>query len=301
MKFLSTLLLFFIFAVPSLAAEYSVGVSPPFIDLGTVGKGSSNLVKFYIVTVSPDPLTVRLSSEPGNTEYLKAKGLNHLLSNFSMESAHSWVTFFSNPVELLPTDTNVGFGIKGAREIKFLLSIPSNAEPGYRLISIRPTPLVSPSDSGTVGAQIVAVSPIHILLNVEGEPKSEGRILDVIYNDGKIETFFKNTGTVSIIAGATHRVHDSQDNTLEALSSRDFIQPAELKKMGAPLQLETGYYTVETTVDYSSGSAALNSTIAVKESSYVEVKQEAEIFSAWVYIAIVAIVIISFALFRWVV
>jgi ribosome-binding ATPase YchF (GTP1/OBG family) len=70
--FLLIFLSFFaIFAFNSVAEDrLFVGVSPPIVNLGELERGTTNLVKFYVVTVSEEPLLVYLEPEKGLIEYL---------------------------------------------------------------------------------------------------------------------------------------------------------------------------------------------------------------------------------------
>lgn len=305
MKYLAAVLLLLV--VPIHAVEYSVGVSPPSMDLGTVYKGTSKIVKFYIVTVSAEPFTVYLDAESGTLDYFYARGDLEKAKNYSNEDVKGWARFLSNPMELLPAGSDAGYGIKGAREVNFILDVPVDAEPGYHILAIRPRPVVQKEGTGSVGAQIAAVTTFTVVFNVKGEAVRSGAIAGVTYNDGKLETHFKNTGTVRVIARATSKAYDKDGNAIDAISPKELVVPGELKALEAPFPRQVGYYTVSTVVDFSTGSSALNSTIYVEAPAVSAAAAEAETpLSIWIFIGIsiiiilsAAIYILSAAIYRW--
>jgi hypothetical protein len=294
-KYIIPLIIVAIFLTPlAQAVEYTVGVSPPVVDMGLMEKDSSNLVKFYIVTVSPDPLTVRLDPDRGTLDFFNRGAYRDVVFNYSEENTKTWAEIFVNPVELLPTDPAVGYGIRGSREVNFLLNVPKNAEPGYHLLIIKPYPLTQQEDMGRAGANIVAITPVSILFRVNGYAERSGRIVDVTYNGGNLETYFKNTGTVSITARASNKIAGQ-----EALSSTDIVKPGELHKFMAPISLKAGDYGVATRVEYTTGSATFDSTLTVTQTVAAVAENQEAGFPIWIVIIIILIIVFSIVLYMW--
>ena len=307
--FLMISLLFFALSPLASCAEdrLFVGVSPSVVDLGELEVGTTNLVKFYIVTISENPILVRLEAENGRLDFFDNNYVDSIF-NFSEEDTASWVKFLSNPVELKQqneTLTTNYESIRGWREVNFLLEVPRNAEPGYHLIKVRPTPLETSVTKEAVGANVIAITSINVILQVPGDAKREGVILDSTSDYGQnnleMNTFFKNIGTTTITARAIQRIYDKDsDFVTEIASSKQFVKPNEIKSLNSflPLtSLSAGDYQVLTTVSYTTDSAYKNSTIFISPEAIL-VKPGTEELSTWVFIII--IIIIAIVIYRWI-
>jgi hypothetical protein len=310
MKFFMILAVFLMFfAMPTLSMaddRLFVGVSPPIVDLGILERGTTNVVKFYAVTVSDQPLVVFLECENGRLDFFN----NHYkdsIFNFSEEDTVSWVKFISNPVELRPQNNSLSTdyeSIKGWREVSFLLDVPNNAEPGYHLIRVKPNPQETSTQS--TGTMVVAVTSINIIFNVSGEAQRKGVILDTV-NEGtgsntmRMNTYFQNIGTETISAKSTQMVYDKDDRLLkEVVSATKLVKPKEISNLvgimplsGVPL----GDYKVLTTVSYTTDSAYKNSTLSITQNS-IKAPVKSEDYTIWVFI--LAIIIIAIVIYRWV-
>jgi len=307
--FMISLLFFALFTFVSYAEDrLFVGVSPSVVDLGELGRGTTNLVKFYIVTISDNPILVRLEAENGRLDFFDNNYVDSIF-NFSEEDTATWVKFLSNPVELKPQNETLKTNyesIKGWREVNFLIEVPRNAEPGYHLIKVRPTPLETSVTKEAVGANVIAITSINVIFKVHGDAKREGVILDSTagdygQNNLEMNTFFKNIGTTTITAKAIQRIYDKDSNFVtEIASSKQFVKPNEIKSLNSflPLtSLSAGDYQVLTTVSYTTDSAYKNSTIFIS-SEAILVKPGAEELSTWVFIII--IIVIAIVIYRWV-
>ncbi|MEM7817045.1 MAG: hypothetical protein QXZ20_03970 [Candidatus Aenigmatarchaeota archaeon] len=311
MKFYVVLIIFLTFLILTKASfaqeRLFVGVSPNLIDLGELERETTNLVKFYVVTVSEQPLIVYLEAEEGNLDFFDIHYKN-LIYNYSEESTKNWVKFLSNPVELKPQNETLKTDyetIRGWREVDFLLEIPKDAEPGYHIVKIKPRPTSTSTISGTVGTQLVAITSVSVFFKVVGDGIRKGEILDVTskgYNPKtlEIDTHFQNTGTTTITAKAIQKIYDKDGNFITEISSADTkIKPNELKviKSFLPLTgLSFGDYDVLTTVKYTTDSAIKNSTISVTPEVS---KPKEEEFPIWLFIVFI-ILLISLAIYKWV-
>jgi hypothetical protein len=284
-----------------------VGVSPSVVDLGELERGTTNVVKFYVVTVSEDPLLVYLSTENGDIDFFNSH-YNDAIFNYSEESTDGWVKFLSNPVELKPQNGSLETGyesIKGWREVDFLLEIPKDAEPGYHLIKVKPMPAETSVTNEPIGARIIAITSINVIFKVPGNAKRDGIILDSVTgnpgaNDIEIDTYFQNIGTTTITAKAFQRIYDMDKNFITEISSpKQFVKPKEIKNLGSILPL-TGLsladYQVLTTVSYTTDSEYRNSTVSISQALLAKPKTEA--FPIWVLIII--IIIIAIIIYRWI-
>lgn len=309
----SYFILFFVFSVLLLspisfaAIEFSVGVSPPILDLGEIERGSTKIVKFYLVTPSTEPLLVYLEPEKGNLDFFIRDRYKDLVYNYSEEDVIYWAEFLNNPIELKPGNetlkTRAG-EIRGWREVGFLLNIPKDAEPGYHILKIKPYPSVPSEVIGQAGARVIAITSVTVLFNVPGDAKREGIILDVtpgnyIGNRLEINTYFQNVGTTTISAKASQNIYKNGKSIANLTSSLEFIKPREVKALKTFLPTEGisfGDYDVFTTVDYTTGSASKTSTLTISPPPVAVVTPV--VFPWWIIILIV-IVAIAIYIHRW--
>jgi hypothetical protein len=303
-----SIIFFIVFSINSFAISLNVGVSPGILDLGELERGTTNLVKFYVITVSEEPLLVYLEPEEGRLEFFN-NHYNNLIFNYSEENVAKWVKFLSNPVELKPQNETLKTSyeaIKGWREVNFLLEVPKDAEPGYHLIKIKPVPSAPSGIAGRVGARVVTITSINIFFKVPGDAKREGIILDTVPesytpNELGIDTYFQNTGTTTITAKAIQKIYDKDSNFITEISSaEEFVKPKEVKTLKGFLPvtgISFGDYNVFTTVSYTTDSAYKNSTISITPEILVA-KPKAEEFPLWIFIVI--IIIFAIIIYRWI-
>ncbi|MEM7826547.1 MAG: hypothetical protein QW451_02885 [Candidatus Aenigmatarchaeota archaeon] len=301
------LMIFLITIQPTLAVDFTVGVSPAVIDLGEVEAGSTKIVKFFLVTPSTEPLLVYLEAEEGNLDFFSRDQYKQLVFNYSEEPTANWVEFLSNPVEIKPSNESLRIGageIKGWKEISFLLNVPEKAEPGYHLVKVKPLPRVPSEAIGQAGARVVAITSVSILFKIPGEAKREGVILDV--TQGKyfgdrleINTYFQNTGSVTLSAKAFQSIFNGNELIENLTSPFQFVKPGEVAilKTFLPLnKISPGKFEVFTTVDFATNSTSKISTLTIEALPIVEKPEE--IFPWWVVILIL-ILLISIGIYKW--
>lgn len=309
MKF-SSLTIFFIiffviFSISSLSPN--VGVSPGRIDLGKVEKNSTKLVSFYIITSSEETLLVKIEPQKVNLDAIE----NRIISNLSEEDITSWVKVINNPVELKPTNYSIktaGGLISGQREINFLIEIPKNAEPGYHTVNVNPIPLESPGTLGPVGGIVVAITPIRVLLDIDGDVVRNGVILDVetgnyVGDRLEINTYFQNTGTVTISADGIQKIYDKDGNFIKELYlGKKYVKPKEIKVFRGLLptkELSLEDYNVYTVIDYTTGKEEKDSVITIiAPPTALATKYEEGIVIPLLIIIIVIIFVISIIVYR---
>jgi len=306
---LAFMLFFTFFAYNSLADDrFFVGVSPSIVNLGELERGTTNLVKFYIVTVSEDPLLIYLEPEEGTIDFFN-NHYGNFIFNYSEESSIKWIKLLSNPVEIRPQNETIKTNyeaIKGWREVNFLLEVPKDAEPGYHLIKVNPNPSATPTGEGRVGTRVIAMISVSILFKVPGDAIRDGIILDTVpggyrNDDLAIDTYFQNKGTTTITATATQKVYDNDGNFItEIQSAREILKPKEVKTLKSFLpakDLSLGDYNVFTFVSYTTGTAYKNSTVPITAAALMA-RPEAEEFPTWIFI--VFIILIAIVIYRWV-
>lgn len=306
-NFVSFFIFFLLFTQKALATDFTVGVSPGIVELGEVEAGSTRIVKFFLVTPSTEPLLVYLEAEDGNLDFFSREQYKNLIFNYSEEPTAAWAEFLSNPVELKPMNESLKIGageIRGWREISFLLNVPKKAEPGYHLLKVKPSPQVPSEIIGQAGARVVAITSVNILFKVPGDAKREGVILDVtqgryVGNNLEINTYFQNTGSVTISAKAFQKILKDGEIIESLASSTQFVKPGEVAvlKTFLPLnKISPGNFEILTNVTFTTGSVSKNSTIVIEA---IPAKEEVkEVFPWWWIVVLILIVLIAVWIYR---
>ena len=305
MVILTVVLLSSVFTSVSFAqGESSIGVSPGSIDLGDVEKGSTKLVDFFLITPSNETLLVSL--EPETVSF----NANSMSSSFSEENVLSWVSILNSPVELKPSTEvleTTGGTIKSHRQVSFLVNIPNDAEPGEHMFNIKPVPMTSSETTGAVGSIVVGVTSIRIRLNVSGNAVRKGTILDVEsgnYGRDSVEvnTYFQNTGTVTISASGTQKVYDDEGNFIAELNlPKMYVKPKEIRVFKGILRadkIDSGDYAVYSSIDYKTGTAEKSSIISLSPPTGLIV--EGGLGNTVMILLILAIIVISIAIYKWI-
>lgn len=309
MRKIAILIFSFLILFPTtLAQDYILGVSPPFLEL-KIEKGSSRMGSFFVLTPSNSSILVNLESSPGLTDYLSLSGRNSYLQNYSEEDASSWIQPFSNPIELKPRPGEQMGDIRAWREVSFLINVPKDAEPGYHLVKLTPKPYLPPGSLGPVGVQIATVTPINLILNVEGKAIREGKILDItgIYSDGSvlIQVHFLNTGTVTISARATKiEVYDKNNTLIASLSSgTQKVKPGEKITLHSSMpasKIQDSEIFVHAVVDYLTGSAEKNASVIIQPLITAAIVKPEKPFVIPIWpLVLIFFVAISILIYKW--
>jgi len=307
-KLLIITFIFFVLFSSAVLSQLNIGVSPGFIDLDEVERGSTNIVKFFIVSISDDNLIVGMSATKGNEKVFERSGYRDKLLNYSEEDPSDWVDFISNPVLLKPNESTISGRptIKGWKEVKFILRIPEDAEPGYHVLTIYFDPRAAPEYDKPV--VIKTVIPLNVIFNVPGPAIREGKILDITrgnYVNNKLELniFFENTGTTTMLThGDVVRIYDGEDEIKALPSTFNLIKPDEVKIFKAYWDtdgLEFKYYRVTANFSYRTGTAAKESIISLYELPPTAYVVKEYVFPWWWILIPILSIIIGYVIYRW--
>jgi hypothetical protein len=291
---LSSFIAFLLLVSISLSQRYTIGVSPPIINLGELERGQITRVKFYIVSPSNEEMLVKLIEASDNLDFVVTYN-KALVANYSEEDVSTWIRYFSNPVVLKPQtqplQTQIG-KVSNWREIEFLLSIPKNAEAGYHSFSIQPEVQYTGIAGGQVAVGIVAVTKVNVIFNVKGEAIRKGEIVDALGEGNKVRIFFKNTGSVTMKVVASGEIYYN-NKTYSFSSARETVKPNELKEIVAfinePLE---GNLDSRITVDFMSDKVEKKMIITfAKKPTLIAAKPIDLTFLIYIIAAIVIILI----------
>ena len=307
-KLLIITFIFFVLFPSAVLSQLNIGVSPGFIDLDEVERGSTNIVKFFIVSISDDNLIVGMSATKGNEKVFERSGYRDKLLNYSEEDPSDWVDFISNPVLLKPNESTISGRptIKGWKEVKFILRIPEDAEPGYHVLTIYFDPRAAPEYDKPV--VIKTVIPLNVIFNVPGPAIREGKILDITrgnYVNNKLELniFFENTGTTTMLThGDVVRIYDDEEEIKALPSTFNLIKPDEVKIFKAywnTEDLEFKDYRVTANFSYRTGTAAKESIISLYELPPTAYIVKEYVFPWWWILIPILLIIIGYVIYRW--
>ncbi len=187
------------------------------------------------------------------------------------------------------------------------MEIPEDAEPGRHVVNIKPTPVSAVGTIGSVGSRVVAITSVRVLLDIIGNAIRKGVILDVesgshTKNRLEINTYFQNTGTVTIGAAGIQKIYDKNGDLIKEISiGNGYIKPKEimvfkgfLPTEGLPLE----DYDVYTVIDYKTDKAEKSSTFKLTPPTALAVVYEEGIGIPLLIIIIIIIVIVSIIIYR---
>jgi len=296
--------LFYLVLILNVNAQLNIGVSPHILNLGNINPDSSRIVKFNLISTSDDVVLTYMTPMDGNIDKFKTTNYRDYASNFSEQSVSSWVEFINNPAEVEKTE---GGTIKGASEVKFILKISEDVEPGYHMGLIKLDPK-GPEKEAMFN--IKAVVPLIFIFQVEGKAVRDARIIDLIPgeysgNNLKLKVFVENTGTVTLTTfnNIVEIFDDDGERIIKLESGGSRIKPNEVASFNLlwPIRdVEEGVYNANVTFDYSTGSATKKTTVEVSKALMPtpQVVKEGYPFTWWVVLVLIIIFIIAYLIYR---
>ncbi len=260
--FLVLIILLALAGIANADVRYSIGISPNYVDLGEVERGSSHSISFRVSSQASERVLVYMDSYSAGIETIKSK-FPAMLNNFSEEDEGSWISFIKNPIEMEPASGEQ----RSSKNFDFLLNIPRDAEPGYHAIILRPSLYVPEEKMGRIGSKVVGVTAFMVLFNIKGGASRRGIILDTVKsgqtrNQIEFSTYFQNTGDVSIYAKTA-----TEAGGVKGYSATENVKPEEIKIMKSYLSL-SGLSCPETcqmdvTSEYYTGTVKYSTTFSV--------------------------------------
>jgi hypothetical protein len=257
----------------------SIGCSPGVIEIGDVERGKSYVGEFYVLSDTKRNLIVELSSfRPERSFFVPySRSYEFEEEEASEEDASSWLTFIENPVIIKPHTQEYlfnGVRIRGNKRVTFLLKIPEDAEPGYHLIGISPSPRTMTTGMGFTVSAVAVVNPF-VSFRVEGEAIRSGKI---VYFDSprvseeyeRIDVYVANNGTVTMSIGLSKlKIYDMNGTLLANFSSNNmiYVKPKEKRPLSVfwnVKNVKSGSYKVTACVAWFTGEACKEGVIKLK-------------------------------------
>jgi len=292
-----------IFPICISAKSFQVGVSPLILNLGELERGTTKVASFSIITSSDESFMVDVKAARGDMGFFDER--TEMLKEYSEVDASGWVEFMNNPIYLDTELEGEDPGIKRFEEIRFLVKVPEDAEPGYHLVELVPTPRV-PSGRIT-GVNVVAITKINMFFRVSGEAVRSGELLDINAEIAgprtKFDLFFQNTGTVTMSAKANEiEIYDQENNIIgKMMSNTGSVEPGGMLVLNgyynSPLQ--PGDYRVFANISYFSDHVEGESDVWIEVPVVVPAGKivEAVVFPWWV-VVLAAVLMFSYIIYR---
>ena len=295
-------------------SQISVGVSPPILDLGEINPGESKIARFYIITSSKEKMLVYLGSSKGNINIFKKPQYTDYLKYYSEEDTSSWIEFVDNPMELIylekkPENLKNDINLEQFREVKFIINVPKNAEPGYHTGFIEMDPV--PPQSGKADISVKSIVPLTYIFKVKGDAIRSGRIIDIFHYDYSfdrrwVKVLYQNDGTVTTFVnqGKIEIFDDDGKLILEKPTTGGYVKPNEIFEFDSfidPKEIEDGEYNVRVTFDYNSGNVSRDLVLNLgflKGSTVKAVETKKEFKIPWTIIILLVIIIISYIIYK---
>lgn len=260
-------LILVIFTVQNAAALSSIGTGFGYKDLGTIERGETREVTFYIVSDAENTFELKANYE--NPLYSRVFGdASQVKNEFSREPISSWIEFQKDSYLIDPGETTrrqLESGVVNSQgSVTFTISVPPNAEPGYRVggVGLNPTS----SDSGTVvGSRNIVIARPTFSFRVPGEVQRDIDLVDlqgvrVGDNSAQIVAEFRNTGTVTTLmnGGTIPVLNEAGQKEGEIQIGQEIIEPGEYAQKAVTWRgnnVDGGEYYLEGQVNFMTGNA----------------------------------------------
>ncbi len=279
MKWGWALILLLLIAYPSYSL--SVGVAPGVINFGEVQPGGRYIGKSYLLTLSNDKILVDLLFKQPHLKWMLEPNadVEYDITQASEEDISSWIKFPRNPELIDPAFKTLiklknGQTIAANKEMTFYIDIPEDAEPGYHMGAIVPSPRTT-AGSG-IGVSTIAVSTVVFTFRVPGEVIKDIEPIAVEARrtsdrEVYLDVLIKNKGTVTARSRIKSlKVFDSDGNILAVLNSGwTTVSPDETKIItliwNSRNPIKSEEYTAKITVEWYRGEKSATTTFSVPE------------------------------------
>ena len=201
------LLILVLFAVQNVAALSSIGTAPGYRDLGTIDRGESRQVTFYIVSDATQTFEVQANYREPLFSRVFSDG-SQIKSEYSRQPIQDWIGFDQSSYVVDPNDTTTRTlesraPVSSQGSVTFTINVPQNAEPGYRAggVGLSPTSLES---EGAFGSKNIVIARPTFSFRVPGDVQRDIDLVDlrgvrIDDNAAQIVAEFRNTGTVTTL------------------------------------------------------------------------------------------------------
>ncbi|MFB6292563.1 MAG: hypothetical protein ABEI58_04180 [Candidatus Nanohaloarchaea archaeon] len=265
------------------ASAVSIGVVPGINDLGTVQRGETVEVNFYVKTTAREPFVLRPEYTRPSSDFFqplkkKDRSYDFEASEASQEEISGWIDWEKEEFRVEPSTkrtvtTRTGNKLTGVQgTVTFQLTVPGDAEPGYHAGYVNLNPDLSKS-GGTV--QNIGLSRPTFVFRVPGEVRRELEVADVRGlrsgdSSARLDLILRNTGTVTVgVEPAEFSIFQGASKEDEINLGTIYVEPGSRKvvrrEWGTGGELEAGEYRARGSLNYITGNAFFDQTFDITQ------------------------------------
>lgn len=304
--------LLLILGFTSVAAATSVGTAPGSLNLGELEPGQNYEGFFYVTTRG---ISQEFEVEP---EYRRAsrslfeRDVEDEDAYFnpeegSQQDISEWISFSQNSYSVDPNERNIaemegGGSIVYNERVRFTISLPDDAEPGFHAGSIDLKPdLQSSGASGGSSVMNMGVTRPTFFFEVPGHAERDIDVVDVRAvrtgdEEARVDFLVSNEGTVtSWLRRSDTTVYDEfgdESNTIT--TGGRYVAPDNTEVISSQWrnpELEGGQYRVSGELDFITGKYYVDETINISDTIQVEREEREEGYRpTWVILMLLLLV-----------
>jgi hypothetical protein len=271
------------------AAGLFIGTSPGSENLGTLERGETYEVQFYITTDADESFQLTPKpSRPSLSFYEDASSRNYYeLEEASMENITDWISFDQESYEINPDESFVANGATVQGTVTYFIEVPRDAEPGYHTWSMDlDQNLVGEDASGGGSLSTISLSKYNLYFRVPGEVERDLQVREVEgLRSGDSEALMQyeieNRGSVTMLLESLNReILDTNGNTLHTYLFKPYryVEPGETITVERNWQtgddLQAGNYRLRGTANFMTGNAFMDDTFSIED--FIEIRQSNE-------------------------
>lgn len=275
-KFLLILAVFL--CIQSVSALSSIGTAPGYTELGTIERGETREVEFYITSDASEPFELQASYSDPLYSRIFTEG-SEIQQEFSRQDLGPWVNIPGNPFLIDPNDTTTrtlesGAGVSSQGTVTIEIRVPQDAEPGYRAGSLNFNP-VNQDSGNTFGSANYGIAKPSFTFRVPGEVERNIDLIDVRGRrigdeSAQIIAEFQNTGTVTtVMSGDTIPIlNEANQEVGEVNFNQRELAPGEIVREDVTWRgdsVQGGEYHLEGSMNFMTG----NFYVGDQEASFV--------------------------------
>lgn len=260
------------FTLPAAAQSFNFGITPTQIDEGVKEPGDTFHVSFYTFSTSSDDMTVDINTgDPSIEKFRSVKG--SATSNYSQQDCEDCIRILQGGGTLDERDDTLQSDAANTnrwREVEFLVTLPSDIEPGHHMLEIVPQPRRETND-GSVN--LVSTSSLPVTFQVPGRAVRNGKIIGLragkhVNGQQYMDATFYNSGTVTMEVNMEFDIQDG--STINAGSQK--VSPGGSKDFKAAIDGNSvgENFSVSVTADYTTGTTTEQAVLTKKEPETVE-------------------------------
>ncbi len=256
-----------VLAFSAMGASFQFAVAPTHVDKGGQEPGTQFYGEFRVF--ASEETTIGINIERGSLETFR-RFRPSSADRFSAATCTDCVELLKGEGTLEEQGETVTVGgseFSRWKDVRFLLDVPEDMEPGYHLVEITPAPDVSGSRSSV---SVVSASSFPVIFEVPGRAVRSGQVIGVraekARNDErKIVGTFHNNGTVSMEVKMRFDVESGNGTTVVGTGKR-LVPPGESSEFAVfvPDEGEENF-AANVTADYATGAVTTRTSLTATE------------------------------------